>query len=216
MSNMKTTDHALAVAKAGLNLVPLVGGAIASLLESYVPDAMARSTTKGLEAFRAALDALDNRIDESTVNKDDFAELYNSCRLVWARTTREEKICTAANILTGLFRAPDDPSKASYEELDHFLRCIDSLSIGAISVLKAMHTTVEKTKLGASTHVSASTLSVQFPKWETSFFMSLVAELRAFNLLQVQEAPIRTPAGELLELTPVGFRLVTEFINHRL
>ncbi len=45
--------------------------------------------------------------------------------------------------------------------------------------------------------------------------MSLVSELRALNLVRVQEGGIRMPDhGEMLiEVTPIGLRLVERFIE---
>ena len=50
-------------------------------------------------------------------------------------------------ILANLLLRPGDPAKSSYEELDHLIRCIDDLSIGAIHVLGAARTIA----LGAET-----------------------------------------------------------------
>jgi hypothetical protein len=137
MSKPTPKDHALALVKAGLNLIPVVGGAIASLIGDYVPSSTQKAIERTIELLGEKLGALQGRIDVDAVNKEDFSELYKSCYLVIVRSNREEKLHAAAAILANILLRPGDPSKSSYEELDHLIRCIDALSIGAISVLGA-------------------------------------------------------------------------------
>src|SRR5580658_6466292 len=82
-------DHALAVIKAGINLIPVVGGPIASLIGDYVPTSTQAVIERSTELLAQKLDALKDRIDVEAVNKDDFSELFKSCYLVIVRTNRE-------------------------------------------------------------------------------------------------------------------------------
>ena len=208
-------DHALALTKAGLNAVPFVGGPVASLIDSYVPTAMERSTRQGLEMLGQQVASMGERLDVGAVNKDDFAELFNSCRLIWARSTREEKISAAASILASLFLPANDRAKATYEELAHFIRCVDGLSIGAIAVLKGIKAFVDQVKVGTSKSVPASLVTQRFSHWDASLVMGMVAELRALHLVRVQEPPIRVGDNELIELTPLGARFVEQHLVPR-
>jgi len=208
-------DHVLAIVKAGISAVPLVGGPIASLITDYVPTATQRSIERTMELFADKLKTLSQRIDVTLVDKDEFTELFKSCYLIVVRTQREEKLHAAANLLANLLLRSGDPAKASYEEIDHLVRCLDALSIGAILVLGAARqiaTTGPSANMG---NFSFPQLAAAFPHFEPSFLMSLVAELRALNLLRVQEGGIRTPdhLEVLLELTPVGKRFVERFIE---
>ena len=98
---------------------------------------------------------------------------------------------------------PNDPGKVSYEELDHLVRCLDTLSTGAISVLGAAHRIAGSAALDSQGHFQFQQLLGSFPQFEASLLMSLVSELRSLDLLRVQEGAIRTSEyGEvLLELT---------------
>jgi hypothetical protein len=211
-------DHALAVVKAGLNLIPVVGGAIASLVGDYVPSSTQRAIERAIELLGGKLDALGGRIDVEAVNKDDFSELFKSCYLVIVRSNREEKLHAAAAMLANMLLRPGDPNKSSYEELDHLIRCIDALSIGAISVLGAAHRIASTAGQGTQGHFQFDQLRNSFMQFDASLLMSLVSELRALNLLRVQEGAIRMPDhGEiLLELTPIGVRLVERFIEGKM
>lgn len=112
-------DHALAIIKAGINLVPVVGGPIASLIGDYLPTSTQAAIERSTELLAQKLDALIDRIDVEALNKDDFSELFKSCYLVIVRTNREAKLQAAAAILANLLLRAGDPAKSSYEELDH-------------------------------------------------------------------------------------------------
>src|SRR5580704_15764288 len=116
---MKTSDHTLAVVKEAVNLVPVVGGAIASLISDYVPSATRRSIDHGMVLLGERLKIVEDRIDPDAINKDEFAELFKSCYLVFIRTHQEEKLRAAAAIIANLVLKPGDPEKVPYEELDH-------------------------------------------------------------------------------------------------
>jgi hypothetical protein len=207
-------DHALAVIKAALNLIPSVGGALASLIGDYIPTSTQRSVEKTMELLGEKLTSLEGRINVDAVNKEDFSELFKSCYLVVVRSHREEKLHAAAALLANLLLRPNDPGKVSYEELDHLVRCLDALSTGAISVLGAAHQIAGSAAL-VQGHFQFRQLSGWFPQFEASLLMSLVSELRSLNLLRVQEGAIRMPNYEesLLELTPIGRRFVERFIE---
>ena len=128
-------DHALYLIKAGLSAVPVVGGSIASLIGDYIPTATQKSVDETLGVLSAQLTQMNSRLDVESVNRDEFSELFKTCYLVMMRTHHEGKLNAAASILANAFLSVGDPAKLSYTELDHFSRCIDALSSGAIEVL---------------------------------------------------------------------------------
>jgi hypothetical protein len=213
---MKSRDHALAVIKAAINLVPF-GGALASLIGDYMPTYRERTTEKTLVFLNDQLRLLEGRIDVEAVNKDEFSELFNSCYLIIVRTHHDEKLRAAAALLANLLLRPGDPAKVPYEELDHLVRCLDALSIGAIAVLGA-------TRQLRTSHPSSQTMRIRiefsqlrqkFPQMEASLLMSLVSELNALNLLTLDIPPIKISeyGNYALELSPIGERFVEQFIE---
>ncbi len=214
MQRKSPTDHALAVGKATIQLIPFAGGAIASLIDDYVPTSTQRAQERMLALLQEKVSSLASRIDTNLVDREEFSELFHSCRLLAVRNHREEKLRAAAALLANLLLRPADPAKVPYEELDHLVRCLDALSTGAIAVLGA--TQQLGMESGAQGRVSFVTLRTKsFPQFETSFLMSLVSELRSFNLVRVQEGAIGTP--DLLEvklqITAIGQRFVERFIE---
>jgi hypothetical protein len=211
---MKTSDHTLAVVKAAVNLVPVVGGAIASLISDYVPSATRRSIDHGMVLPGERLKIVEDRIDPDAINKDEFAELFKSCYLVFIRTHQEEKLRAAAAIIANLVLKPGDPEKVPYEELDHLVRCVDGLSIGAIAFLGTVRE-LTKPFPQLNNRVDFGPVSAHFPQMGVSLLMSLATELDSLNLIHIVEPGIRTPnyGNYAIELTPIGTRFVDRFLN---
>jgi hypothetical protein len=186
------SDHVLAIVTAGISAVPIVGDPIAALITAYVPTATQRDIEKTLEILGQKLTALGDRVDIQTLDEDEFSELFKSCYLVMMRSHKEEKLQAAANILANLCLRSSDPAKPSYDELDHLVRCVESLSIGALSVLGAAIQLSKTVPVGLQLEVFPfEQLQRMFPQWDAALLMSLVTELRSLNLLRVQEPAIR-------------------------
>jgi len=219
---MKASDHVLILIKAGLNAVPVVGGSIASLIGDYVPLSTQRSIEKTTELLKQKLTALEGRIDTEAVNKDEFSDLFKSCYLVVVRTTQEEKLRAASRILANLLLKPGDPEKLSYTELDHFVHCLDGLSIGAIVTLAAVDRLAVKGKVqpdndGHQT-IAFKELSEKLKELQPALLLGLVGELNGFNLLHIHGRPA-IPTSQYgnypISLTPLGKRFVEGFLERK-
>jgi hypothetical protein len=69
--------------------------------------------------------------------------------------------------------------------------------------------------MGTQGHIYFDQLRPVFADRESSLLMSLASELRALNLVRVQEPPIRQPdyGGTIVDITPIGKRFVERFIQ---
>ena len=227
MRQMKKSksDHTLALAKAGLSAIPVVGGSIASLVGDYIPTATQKSIDRALELLRNRLEELGDRIDVEAINKDDFAELFKSCYLSIVRSHRDNKLKAATAILANLFLREDDPDKLTYTELDHYARCVETLSSGAVEVLgmvvQMAHSGARITSEGEIDHegrldwriessrMNFSDLHRQSPQPSPHLLMGLIAELDRANLLYRGGAPAIETAdygNHPIRLTPLGTR----------
>lgn len=205
------SDHALALVKAGLSGIPVVGGSIASLVGDYIPTATQKSIDQALEFLRCHLEELDDRIDVEAVNKDDFSELFKSCYLSIVRSHREEKLRAAAAILANLLLREGDPDKCSYTELDHFSRCVETLSSGAVEVLgiSVRDPDPELDRTMDSYRLNFGRVQTLFPQYSPDLLMGLIAELDRANLLHRGNTPmIETPGYENVpvKITSLGMR----------
>ena len=220
--HMKKTsgEHVLAVAKAALNAVPVVGGPVASLIEDYIPTATQLTIEKMLNDVSARLQALGDRIDLSAVDRDEFAELFKSTYLVVVRTHQEAKLKAAANLIVNILLRPGDPEKLSYTELDHYVRCLDQLSVGAIQVLAHAVALAEKNESGrlaeSSVRITFEDIQTKAAAASPSLLMGLVGELDGHNLIHRAGVPsIRTPdyGNYSLEVTPLGARFAKRLLE---
>ena len=211
-------DHLLALAKAGLSAVPYVGGPLASLIADYIPTHTQRSIERFLAELAIRLEQLEGRLDPANVDKDEFAELFKSCYLVVVRTHQGEKLRAVAGLLSNVLLREDDPLRLSYTELDHFSRCLDGLSIGAIQVL------VEAYYLGQALRrpgveeprFNFEDLGERLPRMSPELLMGLVGELNAMNLVHLAGVPgIRTThyGNYPVELTALGIRFVGHILG---
>ena len=115
-----------------------------------------------------------------------------------------------------------DPEKLSYTELDHFSRCLEALSVGAIEVLSHAVSILNKqngkTLESYSYRIGFSQLREKMPDISPSLLMGLVGELNAMNLFHLPGAPtIRTHSygNYYIELTPLGERFIEKVIDEK-
>lgn len=207
------------VTKAGINLIPYVGGTIASLIEDYVPTAKEGAKRKALEHLVEKVADIDSRIVKDAINKDDFADLYFKFEALAAKTNREDKLRTAANIFANSLLPPTEPNRSPYEELEHLMHCADALTSGAIAVLGA------SIKVKPPRHASQGDTPFGFkelhhmlPNMDPQVVMGSIAELRGLHLLNVTEGLIQSPEFEAYQfrVTPLGSRFADRFIEGRM
>ena len=142
------SDHALAIVKAGISCVPVVGGAIASLVSDYVPTATQRSIERATDILRERIENLGDRIDVENVKKDEFSELFKSCYLLIVRTHKEEKLRAASSLLVTLLLKEGDRAKLSYRELNA-LHLVHLLGAPTVRTPDYGNYPIEFTELGA-------------------------------------------------------------------
>ncbi len=214
------SDNATALVKAAVSLVPIAGGAVASLIGDYVPTATQRRVDESLQLLSDRLAAIEGRIDPALVNADEFSELFKSSYLTIIRTHCDEKTDAAISIIVNILLGDGDSEKLTFNELDHFSRVVDTLSLGAFQVLAVAYRVAKSEKIAdietQSHGIVFGSLSQQMPEYEPSFLMGLVGELSSANLLHLPGAPsIRTAgyANYPVELTPIGVRFVERIMH---
>jgi hypothetical protein len=209
------TDHALAVIKAALNLAP-GGGALASLIGDFVPSSRQRVLEKAADLLAERIDGIGSRIENETIDREDFADLFGKFQALAGKTNRELKLRAAANILANALLPPGDPSKSPFDELEHLMHCADALSSGAIAALGA------SIQIRAPRHASGGDASFNFdelkrklPHLDPNLVLGLATELRSLNLLHITEGVItgRDYEGYLFQVTPLGSRFAKRFIE---
>jgi len=211
-------DHVVAIVKAGLSAVPMVGGVIASLIGDYIPDSTSRSVLESLHLLTERLCALEDRIDIHAVDKEEFSELFKSSYLVLVRAHKAERRRAAVNLIVNILLRPDDPDRLSYTELDHFARSLDVLSIGALRCAGEVYRGCALPKAGEEERLGRlnfKDLAVRLPGYETDLLMGLLGELNAQNIVHLPGVPsIRTKryGNYPIERTGLGSRFVARLL----
>jgi hypothetical protein len=203
-------DHVINGLKAIAASVPFAGG-LASLMEDYVPKSTEKALNQFLDEVNNRLHELVNRVDLESVDEDEFSEHFKSCYLGIIRTTQEDKIKIFAKLFLNIILKEDDEEKVSYSELDHLVRSMDNLSIGALRVLLLAY---ELAKSYPKGRFNFSELAAQVGDLDAPLIMGLVNELNLVNLVHSTGVPgIREDdyANYPIELTELGIRFVERF-----
>jgi len=206
-------DHVMSSVKALANLVPGPGGLVASLIGDYVPTSTQRRIEEGMEEFKKQIERLEERISPDSVDKEMFAELFKTCYLVMARTHQSSKIRAAARIMANVLLSEDDPERLTFSELDHYARCIENLSSGAIEALANLVLVAQEFRSGDPEtdriRVQFEDLQKKMPATDPDLLMGLVGELNAVNLIHVNTPGVTTPdyGNYPITVNPIGTRL---------
>ncbi len=210
-------DIAISVLKATFSAVPGVGNAIASLIDDYIPSETERVVRRTVGELRDRIRRLEDRIDVQQVDKDEFSELFKSCYLQIVRTHHQARLEAIVGIMVNLLLKGDDRDKLSFTELDHFSRCLDSLSLGAIHIL-ALIASLDDQWGGreGGDRMSFSHTAELAPEFDESLLRGLLVELNGTSLVSFPALPaVRTSelAQQPLELTPLGRRFVDHILR---
>ncbi len=186
-----------------------------------MPSATQRSIETAIEILKQKIEQISDRINPDTVNKEEFAELFKSCYLSIVRTQQRQKLNAAANLLANILLREGDPEKLPYTELDHFARCLETLSIGAIEVLGHAVDLAKKSKPQLYRvdpfRFDFQQLQDRMPQTDAFLLMGLVGELNSANLVHLAGAPtIATPAyaNYPIQLTPLGVRFCERLLDN--
>ena len=217
----KSSEHAVAIAKAGLNLIPGVGGSIASLVDDYAPKHTQKSIDQALLFLKIKLQILENRIDVGLADKDEFMELFKNCAAIVANTPQKEKLQSAASLIANIFLKSGDSEKLSYNEIDHFTKCIQNLSIGAFCALSNAYSIVQAKGNAPIEEIPFKFSFVELQRrmldYDPHLLMGLVGELNTQNLFHIWALPgVREVNYENvpLELTPLGVKFVEYLLDY--
>lgn len=188
------SEHVLSIVKAGISGLPLVGGPLASLIGDYIPTATQKSVKQFIGFLRERLQSIENRIDFESLNRDEFSELFKNCYMTILKTHQETKLRATAFLLANILLKPDDPEKMTYTELDHYSKCLDSLSIGALQILGFTILLAPEKDLQ---NIDDHNIRLRFPgiqikanNMDAFLLMSLLAELNSFHLIHLPGSPV--------------------------
>lgn len=111
------------------------------------------------------------------------------CIVVWKYRRRDvdlkkEKLKMASAILETPLGG-SNPVELSYNEQDHFARAIDSLSVGAIRLLRVAYNVAKSRNSDELIRFNEAMMNGEFTK-DADFLVGLARELESFNLLAIE------------------------------
>ena len=154
---------------------------------------------------------LENKIDLGAVNKDEFAEMFKSCYIGIVRTTQEDKIRIFSKMFANIILKESEPEKLPYTELDHLVRALNNISIGALHTLIIIYQDIKTRK---NMRFNFSGIQSKDPEQDSALLMGLLNELNSVNLIHMIGVPsVRTPdyGNYSMEFTQLGRRFVERF-----
>lgn len=129
----RTTEAILNIFKATLSTAPFCGG-IASLISDYIPSARFQRLEKFAQQIADDLLELSSRVNETYIQTDDFAYLFEKSFRGVAENHNPEKINSFRGILINS-AVRDDYSE---EEKEYFITLVNTLSALHIRMLRFM------------------------------------------------------------------------------
>lgn len=116
----------------GLSLIPFLGSAISSSLDTRAFQLFEENSRKFAEEIQQIIGGLDeNKIDKEFLESPEFTSILIATLSRNAHTYQQEKIKVFAKIFVSFFTLPE--SKASYKE--GFIQIIEELDIDHIRIL---------------------------------------------------------------------------------
>jgi hypothetical protein len=212
MAEKKAQDHVISLVKAGLNAVPVLGGPIASLVGDYIPSSTDRCLNEFITSFSTRLATLEARVDTIHIDKDEFAELFKSAYLVVVRSHRKEKLEGAARLLSNILLREGDVEKLTYTELDHFIRALEGLSSGALTlhgkIVRFARAEIARSNLQRQFSMTLGHLSSVVGESNLSLLSGLCRELVSWGLVNLKVPQVNAQDYTIhnVELTELGIR----------
>jgi len=216
----------------GLDLIKVIGKAAigeipaGKFVLALISENVSRHQRQGVESMINTLFLRLRQHHErlaETVDEDEVAEIAHTCVLAASRTHRQERIDAIANILLSAVLRDGEEDKLEFDELDFFARCVESISLEAIRLLKAVHESEMVASVGfLSDHLGK----------DEDVVLALCGELERFGLArsdrdetireqlkQIQNNMDRVdpqlppyhwnPSSTRIMLTSIGWRFVT-------
>lgn len=184
----------------------------------YVKTSTDRHLEESFKLLAATVSKLEGRIDVESVDKEEFAELFKSCYLVLVRTNRAERRKAAVNLIANILLAKDDPARLSYTELDHFVRCLDMLSIGALRCVALIYKDIPDPPTRVRKTIEFGRLANQLSGFDSDLLMGLLGELSGLNLVHLTGRPgipTQNYGNYPIELNSLGARFVHSVMTWR-
>lgn len=132
-------QHIARILSAGIGLADPIGGALASLVSSYIPSRRLARLERFAEQIAADLSRLSSRVDAEYIQSDEYAYLFEQCFRGVAEDYQQEKLQSFRGILINSPMHKD----IGQEEKEYFLSLINTLTSVHLRILQFMANPIE-------------------------------------------------------------------------
>jgi hypothetical protein len=129
-SHKRPKEHILNIIKAALSTAPF-GGGIASLMTDYIPSMKEKRLEEFVREIAADLKSLQERIDEETIQTDEFAFVLERCFRGAAEHYQSEKL----QAFRGILMNSAVGSGVTSDEGEYYLNVVERLSALHLRIL---------------------------------------------------------------------------------
>ena len=190
-----TTEAILNIFKATLATIPFCGG-IASLISDYIPSARFQRLEKFAQQIADDLLELSDRVNESYIQTDNFAYIFEKSFRGVAENYHPEKISSFRGILINS-AVRDDYSE---EEKEYFITLVNTLSALHIRILRFMS---QPNQYLSDSGISEDQIvggfsdffPVAIPGVSLSVIESAFGDLYQYGLINTEKTIFRTMTG---------------------
>lgn len=123
------------IVKAGLNLVPGIGGALASILEDYLSQRKEVRLKEFLNDFLNDMKQRNDNIVQDYVNSEEFLDVFENILSDIIKTRSKQKRQMLKNLLVNSCTI----QKTSYEKTEEFQHLIDVINLTGLLILSAFY-----------------------------------------------------------------------------
>lgn len=135
LDNMGKPDFTMMLTKAGLNLIPSVGGTLASLLGDYQTTRNDKRLKEFIQSFSDEMSQRIDSIQREFVKKDDFIDVFLNITDDAMRQRRADKRLQLRNLLINSITLPN----TQYEDTEEFERLINILTATHLEILNIFY-----------------------------------------------------------------------------
>lgn len=128
-------EHFVALLKAALEVVPGIGGLLATLVDEYYPNRQMERVISFLEDWAHRLRSLETRVKTERINADDFGDLFFETLRLASREHQQEKLEAYRAILLNALVTAD----AVAGESEFFLSLVRELTGPHIQMLRVLY-----------------------------------------------------------------------------
>ena len=198
-------DHALTVALAGLQALPLIGGVIATFIDEYVPRQKRRRLVSFVQDLSARLRVEADRVDHEFVRTEDFSDLLEDVLDAAQQRRNEEKHRYYASAVANS-STPERPDEVDQEKM---LEVLNDLRASHLRVI-ALYMTIEipDSMLPLQGDMEHRIVHGSLPELTHEQLDSLILDLQTRGVLPLlaQSGTAGDPHELATQMTPFGRR----------